>query len=88
MQGLLSNVFGEDEQGGQSSQSNHAGLDASEGVELSPSITVEHHAGETYENPDGSHGEWSSDTSISMTADVGAMLGAAGSLDSVDTSDA
>ena len=78
MPGLLSNVFGDETEGegtSQSAQSYDASSDA--GIDLSPSVSLEHEASGSYQNLDGSTSEWTSDSNVTLTVDVGATLGAA-----------
>lgn len=85
MPGLLSNMFDEQDGGGESSQSTQEGSVSGEAdQDVSPTITVEHEAGGTYENPDGSSGEWSSDTTVTLSTSNVVNLGAAGDYDQSD----
>lgn len=90
MPGLLSNVFGGDENGenqtSQDTQSYDAAGDA--GIELSPTVSVSHDASGSYQNPDGSTGEWSSHEDITLTVDADAALGVVGGIEQMDSSDA
>lgn len=83
MPGLLSNVFGDDaggeDQASQTTQDYEASGDS--GIDLSPTVSLHHEAGGSYENPDGSTGEWTSETDITLTVDVDAALGVAGGFD-------
>jgi len=85
--GLLSNVFGDDQgedaQSSQEAQSYDASGDA--GLDLSPTVSVGHEASGSYENPDGSTTEWSSETDITVTADVSATLGAVAAFDEAES---
>lgn len=87
MPGLLSTVFGDDgsqdAQSSQNAQSYDASGDA--GLDLSPTASVGHEASGSYQNPDGSTTEWSSDTEVSATVDVSATLSAAGGFDETDS---
>lgn len=80
MPGMLTNLFGDD--GGTSgSTESHELTAGGEIIDISPEITIEMEMGGTYQNLDGSTTTWSSDQSITLTADVNATLTAVTSLD-------
>jgi hypothetical protein len=88
MPGLLSNVFADEADDGGAPQSSEA-YDASGevGIDLSPTVSLEHEAGGSYQNLDGSTTEWSSESDLSVTVDVDATLGAAGSYNSAENTE-
>lgn len=83
MPGLLSNVFGEEsggaDQTGQQTQEYDASGDT--GIDLSPSVGISNHVEGSYQHLDGSTTDWSSDSEVTVTVDVSAVLDVAGLAD-------
>lgn len=82
MPGILTNLFEDGGSGssGQSESTQQYDAGAHGGVDLSPTIAVSHEAGASWEDPNGTTHEYSSDTDIVFTAEASAALGVAGSL--------
>ena len=80
MPGLLTNLFddGGSSETSESTQSYDAG--AHGGIDLSPTVSISHHAEASWQDADGTTHTYTSDTDLTLTVDVQATLDATGSL--------